>query len=107
MRSGSNIEAMLSFKFTKPFAATITATDLAERVDEFKRGLDKPVQGPDEADDGFGQRLKEACKRKANNRLAFMAKASAPQAERFGAQLKRATKERAAAHRVTLRNAPR
>jgi hypothetical protein len=76
------------------FMGTIhSAADLAEQVEQFKRGLDTPVQGPPE---DFGQRLKEATRRRLapGGRLASIMAHVSAEDESFGQKVKRAAQEK-------------
>ena len=83
MNLRSNIAVM--FKFTSPI---MSAADLQEQVEQLKRGLGKPVQGPP---DDFGQRLKEATRRRVapfrGNRIQAHVKA---EDETFADKLRKA-----------------
>jgi hypothetical protein len=76
----------------------MAAADLAEWAEQIKQGLETPVQGPPEPPGpSFGQRLKEAVKRKVGASYSrIQAKASASASKSFGQKLKRAAQERAA-----------
>jgi hypothetical protein len=96
MRLGSNIVVM--FKFTSPVMA---AADLQEMVEQAKRDLSTPVQGP--PGPSFGEKLKQAVKRKVGASYSRI-QASVPADESFGQKLKRVTRERAARSRNSHRS---
>jgi len=76
------------FKFIAHINST---TELERQVDEFRRGLETPVQT---AEPDFGELLKEATKQRA---AAFRRNRNvSAQDESFAEKLKQATKERAA-----------
>jgi hypothetical protein len=83
-------------------AGVTSASELDELVEQLKRGLATPVQTSPESE--FGEKLKEAVRRRVQNRRGYGFKAGASQdQESFGSKLADAAKRRAAGMRLTSR----
>jgi hypothetical protein len=87
---------LAQFRFESPMSATMTATDLQERVEQVQRDLDKD---PPQAPESFGKKLSEAVKQRVNNRrlpAGIVAQAATSSDESFTEKVTKAVKEQTA-----------
>ena len=89
--------------FFKFLAGTTNPADLDRMVEQFKRGMETPVQDAPGAE--FGELLKEACQRRVNAMQRRRVASASQESDSFAFKLTEACKRRAqamglAAHRT-------
>jgi hypothetical protein len=78
--------------FFKFLAGITNPADLDRMVEQFKRGMETPVQSAPGAE--FGERLKEACKRRVNAMQPSRVASASQDSDSFGSKLTEACKRR-------------